>query len=259
VLTGGSLGLGVAGGGTINTAAGVTATIASALVGGAGSSLTKVGAGTLTLSGANSYSGGTLLNAGTLAVGSASAIGTGTLQMAGGATLRANVPALTLANALSLSSGTATIDTGSHDLGLIGVISGTGTFSKTGAGLLTLSGANTYSGATWIQEGTLRMGGVDVLPNQTAVQVSAGAIFDLSGMTQSVGSLSGTGNVLLGGTTLTAGGNDGSTTFSGTISGAGSLLKTGTDTLTLNGTNTYTSVTQVFGGASSSTVRLRRQ
>ncbi|MGO4677835.1 autotransporter-associated beta strand repeat-containing protein [Bosea sp. 2YAB26] len=249
LLTGGSLGLGVAGGGTINTAAGATASIGSAIIDGVGTSLTKVGAGTLALSGANSYSGGTLLNAGTLAVGSASALGTGTLQMASGTTLRANAPALTLANAVALSSGTAFVDTGSLDFGLAGVISGGGTLSKTGAGVLTLSGTNTYSGATWIQQGTLRMGGVGVLPNQTAVQISAGAVFDLNGIAQTVGSLSGTGDVLLGGTTLTAGGNNSSTTFSGTISGAGSLLKTGTGTLTLNGTNTYTSVTQVFGGS----------
>ena len=47
LLTGGVLGLGVAGGGTINTAAGVTATIGSAIIDGVGTSLTKVGAGTL--------------------------------------------------------------------------------------------------------------------------------------------------------------------------------------------------------------------
>ncbi|MBW4656998.1 MAG: autotransporter-associated beta strand repeat-containing protein [Kaiparowitsia implicata GSE-PSE-MK54-09C] len=249
VLNGGTLRLGVADGGTINTAAGVTVSIGSAMIDGFGTSLTKVGAGTLALSGTNSYSGGTLLNAGTLAVGSASALGTGTLQMASGTTLRANAPALTLANAMALSSGTATIDTGTFDSGLTGVISGAGTLSKTGTGTLTLSGINSYTGATWIQDGTLRMGGVDVLPNQTAVQISAGAVFDLNGMTQTIGSLSGTGNVLLGGTTLTAGGNNSSTTFSGTISGAGSLLKDGTGTLTLNGTNTYTSATQVFGGS----------
>lgn len=248
LLTGGALGLGVAGGGIINTAAGVAASIGSAIIDGVGTSLTKVGAGTLALSGANSYSGGTLLNAGTLAVGSASALGTGTLQMASGTTLRANAPSLTLANAVALSSGTAFVDTGSLDFGLAGVISGGGTLSKTGAGVLTLSGINTYSGATWIQQGTLRMGGLGVLPNQTAVQISAGAVFDLNGIAQTVGSLSGSGDVLLGGTTLNAGVNNSSTTFSGTISGAGSLLKTGTGTLTLNGTNTYTSVTQVFGG-----------
>ncbi|KRE11525.1 hypothetical protein ASE66_23555 [Bosea sp. Root483D1] len=248
MLNGGTLRFGVAAGGTINTSAGVTTTIGSTIIDGAGTSLTKVGTGTLVLSGTNSYSGGTLLNAGTLAVGSASALGTGTLQMADGTTLRANAPALTLTNALALSSGTAFVDTGSLNFGLAGVVSGTGTLSKMGAGVLTLSGVNSYTGATWIQDGTLRMGGAGVLPNQTAVQISAGAIFDLNGMTQTIGSLSGTGDVLLDGTTLTAGGNNSSTTFSGTISGAGSLLKAGTGTLTLNGTNTYTSVTQVLGG-----------
>jgi len=248
-LTGGSLRLGVAGGGTINTAADVVASINSAIIDGVGTSLTKVGAGTLTLSGTNSYSGGTQLNAGGLAVGSASALGSGTLQMAGSTTLYANATSLTLANAVSLSSGTATVNTGAMDLGLASVISGTGTLLKTGTGVLTLSGANTYSGATWIQQGTLRMGGAGVLPNQTTVGVLAGAVFDLNGIAQTVGSLWGTGNVLLGGTTLTTGGDDSSSTFSGRISDAGSLVKTGTGTMTLDGSSLYTGVTQVLGGS----------
>ena len=65
--------------------------------------LAKVGAGTLTLSGANSYSGGTLLNAGTLAVGSSTALGTGSLTFANGTTLRAGANSLTLANTLTLN------------------------------------------------------------------------------------------------------------------------------------------------------------
>lgn len=219
----------------------------SGLISGSGV-LTKAGAGTLVLSGSNTYGGGTSLNAGTLAIGMPDALGTGALQMSGGTTLR-TLGNFLVSNAVSLSSGTAIIDTGTFDSALTGVISGAGTLSKTGTGTLTLSGANTYSGATWIQEGTLRMGGAGVLSNQTAVQISAGAVFDLNGITQTVGSLSGTGDVLLGGTTLIAGGNNSSTTYSGTISGAGSLLKGGSGTLTLTGTNTYTSITQVLDGS----------
>jgi len=233
-------------GGTATVDTGSSNMSLAGVVSGAGT-LSKTGTGTLTLAGANTYSGGTLLSAGTLAIGSASALGTGTLQMAGGTTLGSLI-GLTLNNAVTLTSGTATVDTGSSNMSLAGVVSGAGTLSKTGTGTLTLAGANTYTGATWIQEGTLRMSGIGTLSNQTAVQVSAGAVFDLGGITQTVGSLSGTGDVLVGGTTLVAGGNNSSTTFSGAISGAGSFVKNGTGTLTLNGTNTYTSVTQVAGG-----------
>ncbi len=166
--------------------------------------LEKTGSGTLLLSGTNIYAGGTRLNAGTLAIQQANSLGTGTLEMGGGATLEAR-GSFALSNTVALSTGTALVDTGTNNFGLAGVISGAGTLSKTGTGTLTLSGANTYSGATWIQQGTLRMGGTGVLSNQTAVQISAGAVFDLDGIAQTVGSLSGTGDVLLGGTTLTAG------------------------------------------------------
>lgn len=209
--------------------------------------LTKMGAGTLTLSSSNTYSGGTSLTDGTLAVASGTSLGSGPLQMSGATTFRA-LGNLTVNNAVSLAGGTATIDTDSFDLGLGGVISGIGTLTKTGTGTLTLSGVNTYSGATWIQDGTLQMGGSGALSNQTSVQISAGATFDLNGLTQSVGSLSGTGDVLLSGATLRAGNNNTDTTFSGAISGAGALLKDGTGTLTLNGANLHTGVTQVLGG-----------
>lgn len=216
------------------------------LISGAGW-LEKTGSGTLLLPGSNFYAGGTRLNAGTLAIQHANALGTGALEMAGGARLDAR-GSFTLSNPVTLSNGTAFVDTGANNFGLAGAISGAGALAKTGTGTLTLSGANSYTGATWIQEGTLRTGWFGALSNQTAVQISAGATLDLNGFGQTVGSLSGTGNVLLGGAVLHAGGNNTSTTFGGTISGAGSLFKSGTGTLTLNGTNTHTGVTHVFGG-----------
>ncbi|WP_164045251.1 autotransporter-associated beta strand repeat-containing protein, partial [Serratia marcescens] len=65
--------------------------------------LVKQGSGTLTLSGANTYVGGTTLNAGALAVGHNSALGTGTLSFANNTTLQAAANGLSLANAMTLN------------------------------------------------------------------------------------------------------------------------------------------------------------
>ena len=64
-----------------------------------------------------------------------------------------------------------------------------------------------------------------------------------------IGSLSGTGSVLLGARVLTIGSNNQSTTFSGVIQDSGGLTKAGTGTLTLNGANSYTGSTTVTAGA----------
>ena len=104
--------------------------IAGGIVSGA-NALTKAGAGKLTLSGANSYSGGTTLSAGTVYVGSNSALGTGTITANAAATLASDgSTARTLANAFSLTTGNAL------------------TFGDTtGTGPLTFSGTTTLSTA----------------------------------------------------------------------------------------------------------------
>ena len=83
--------------------------------------------------------------------------------------------------------------------------------------------------------------------------VASGAFLDLAGFTQAIGSLAGAGTVTNSAAAgaLTAGGNNGSTTFSGVIEdGAGttSLTKAGTGTLTLSGTNTYSGGTTINAG-----------
>ena len=81
---------------------------------------------------------------------------------------------------------------------------------------------------------------------------AAGAILDLNGFNQTIGSLSGGGNtggsVTLGTATITTGGNNASTSFAGVISGTGGLVKTGTGTMVLTGSNTYTGATTISNG-----------
>ncbi|HEY3322308.1 MAG TPA: autotransporter-associated beta strand repeat-containing protein [Planctomycetota bacterium] len=79
----------------------------------------------------------------------------------------------------------------------------------------------------------------NTLPDGSNVTVSAGATLDLAWANETIGSLAGGGNVVLGGTTVTNG-NNSSTAFSGVLSGYGSLVKSGTGTLTLNGTAAQT-------------------
>ncbi|MDF0607148.1 autotransporter-associated beta strand repeat-containing protein, partial [Neisseriaceae bacterium TC5R-5] len=121
--------------------------------------VTKYGNGVLTLSGTNIYSGGTVINAGTLAFAAGTALGSGSLTLNAGTTLE-NTAATSLANAVVLN-GSSTVQTDAN-LGLSGIISGTGGFSKTGTGTLTLSGNNTYSGATTVSNGTLQAGAANV-------------------------------------------------------------------------------------------------
>ncbi len=120
--------------------------------------------------------------------------------------------------------------------------------NKLGAATLTLAGTGTYTGATTVTAGTLRVGSAAALPSATALTVASGATLDLAGFNTTVGSLAGAGSVTLGAATLTAGGNNADTAFSGALTGTGGLTKNGSDKLTLSGQNTYTGSTRVNAG-----------
>ncbi|MFC5454926.1 beta strand repeat-containing protein [Prosthecobacter fluviatilis] len=245
--------------------------------------LTKVGSGTLTLAGASTYTGGTFIKNGKLILSSGNdRLPTGTVVTLGdGSTndsgvLKLDSNSQTLAGLLTAGTGTgnSVINGNAIAATLTLNVSGTNTFggvlggaglnennfglTKTGAGVLTLSGTNTYTGATNILAGTLRAGAAGagtVFGVSSAVTLAnvAGAVLDLNGFNQAVGSLAGGGitggEVTLGSATLTLGGSNASTVFAGVISGAGgALIKTGTGTLTLSGTNTYTGLTTVSAG-----------
>jgi autotransporter-associated beta strand protein len=116
-----------------------------------------------------------------------------------------------------------------------------------------LTGANTYSGPTTISAGTLQAGSITAFSPSSAFTVNS--VLDLNGNSNTVGSLAGNGTVTNNNesapATLTAGGNDSNTTFSGNLAdGAGSLgfTKTGTGTMLLTGANTYSGPTTLSAG-----------
>ncbi|MDM0005753.1 autotransporter outer membrane beta-barrel domain-containing protein [Variovorax sp. J22G73] len=189
-----------------------TDTEVSGVISGNGGSLVKVGTGALTLSGANTYTGGTSLRQGRLNVGHSQALGTGALSMDDDTTLGFSADGVVLANAVKLTGqNDPVIDTGAFSATIAGAISGGGFITKQGTGTLTLSGANTYTGATNVAQGTLKAGAANTFSAASAHSVAAGATLDLAGFNQSVASLANSGTVsLVGavtGTTLTVNGN----------------------------------------------------
>lgn len=201
----------------------------------AGATVTASGTGSVTMraDADNSGAGAVALNAGIVTAG-----GTVTLS---GATMSSNA-----AGAINSAGGAVNLSTSTGTSTLSGVISGAGTsINKNGAGTVNLTGANTYTGATNINQGTLGVSG-GAIPNASAVNVAAGATFSVNAA-DIIGSLAGAGNVILTGN-LTTGGDNTSTTFSGVMSGAGGLAKAGTGSMALSGANTYTGTTTVSAG-----------
>ena len=117
-----------------------------------------------------------------------------------------------------------------------------------GGNILLLSGSNTYTGPTSITGGTLQLGNALALQNSTVTLSSVGGILTLNGYTAVLGGLSGDGNLALGSGTLSVGNNSATTTYSGNLSGLGSLVKIGSGELTLAGVNSYIGSTTVSGG-----------
>ena len=215
-------------------------------------SLTKMGAGTQTLSGNDTYTGGTTVLAGTLQAGSASGFVNNTAYTVNGGILDLNNFSLTMSSLNGtggmVNLGTAPLTINNTGLGgYSGVIQGTGSLTKMGAGTQTLSGNDTYTGGTTVLAGTLRAGSASGFVNNTAYTVNGG-ILDLNNFPLTMSSLNGTGGVVNLGTAPLTINNTGLGGYSGAIQGTGSLTKMGAGTQTLSGNDTYTGGTTVLAG-----------
>ncbi|MFD6318445.1 beta strand repeat-containing protein [Methylorubrum thiocyanatum] len=262
---------------------GVSATIATALTGQTGGiGLRKLGAGTLTLAGANTYTGATTVEAGTLALASTGALASPVTTGAGGS----------FANAGTVSGGLTNAGSASNDGTLAGPVTNSGSFVNRGtAGALTstagtVTNTGTLNGAVIITGGSLALGPgslVDgALTNGATVTAQgritgpvtnaagarftlSGALADLTGLTNAgtvslagnslgVGTLTGEGGVIQNGVataatlTLGGGGSAGTVLQDGAGGGALALAKIGAGTLTLTGASSYSGGTRVAGG-----------
>jgi fibronectin-binding autotransporter adhesin len=234
---------------------------------GTGASLVKVGTGTLTLSGANTYTGVTTVSAGTLQAGSTTGFSassaftvtsSSTLDIKGSSNTVGSLAGTgKVTNSAGSTSATLTAGGNNTSTTFSGtLVNGSGTLglTKTGTGTLALSGANTYSGATTVSVGTLQAGSITAFSGNSAFTVASSSTLDIKGFSNTLGSLAGTGKVTnsAGSTSanLTAGANNTSTTFSGNlINGVGMrVTKIGTGTLTLSGANNNRGFTTVSAG-----------
>jgi autotransporter-associated beta strand protein len=183
--------------------------------------------------------------------------GTGWGESAYPAALRASGQSATLNGPVTLAGDATVMQDGSGQLALNGIISGGYNLTvQASGGAIAFGAANTYSGATTLTAGTLKLAHSLALQN-SALNTSGGTTlaFDSSVGSHAftVAGLSGSGNISLqdnsaNPVTLTVGANNSSTTYSGNLSGTGSLTKSGTGKLTLGGANTYTGTTTVNAG-----------
>ena len=222
--------------------------------------LTKTGAGTVTLSGNNTYTGTTTVGAGTLLLGGPNSLANGSMLVVNGGTLdlgglaesasaACSSPAAASSTASPASATPFDVQAGSASA----VLAGSQGLNKTGAGTVTLSGANSYTGTTTVSAGTLALGADDVIADAGRVVVDgASAMLDIGSHSDTVAAVS-----LLGGGTIA--GSTGVLTSIATfdlqsgqasaiLGGSAGFRKTGAGTVTLAGHDTNTGPTTVSAG-----------
>ncbi|TPK25983.1 autotransporter-associated beta strand repeat-containing protein, partial [Mesorhizobium sp. B2-5-3] len=245
--------------------------------------LFKTGAGTLVLTGNNTYTGGTQVAGGTLWVASDAKLGAaGTHVDLNNGALRASETFTSARPVGLLGAGGAILVDANKSLTLSGVVRGSGSLTKTGDGTLILTGANAYTGNITVNAGVLQGNTMSLLAHITN---NASVVFDqaangtYAGNITGLGSLTkiGAGTLILpaaanyaGGTTVSAGALQGTTfslqgnilnnaavifdqgfdgTYAGNMTGTGTLTKNGPGTLTLTGTSSVDGGMTVDAGA----------
>ncbi len=202
-------------------------------IGGAGSLALQNGA--LTLTGSSNYSGGTTVSAGTLQLGVGAVNQDGSL-------------------AGNLTNNSALIFNYFATQTFAGAISGSGSVAKTGNGTVVLGGSNTFTGGLALNFGGVQLANAAAVQNSTVTMATNSSLTFAAGIGSfGVGGLTGNAPILLQDTAvqpvaLSVGSNGQNTTFSGILSGSGSLTKAGTGLLTLTASNTYLGGTNINAG-----------
>lgn len=199
----------------------------SGIISGTGKVTKSGGEGTLILSGDSTFTGSTLVL-------------TGTLQLGDGGTTGSIVGDV-------LVNGTLAFNRSDASLVFAGAISSEGGVTQNGSGVLSLTGANTFTGDVTINRGQILLGSATEFAANTVVNNTTDGL-DLNGFDPTLGGLAGNGDLALGTHTLTVGGNNADTAYSGALSGTGGLTKEGTGTLTLSGGSSYLGATSVEAG-----------
>ncbi|MGA2797052.1 MAG: autotransporter-associated beta strand repeat-containing protein, partial [Thermoguttaceae bacterium] len=158
------------GGSTLTTGNSASTTFAGAITSASGGSLTKTGAGTFTLRGSNTFSGAVNFNAGLINAAGLSNLGAGALNFNGGGLQFGAAFDPSLDNrTITFQAGGATLDTQAYNVAVSKAIGngGAGGLTKSGSGILELDGTVSYSGATSINAGVLKIN------NQQSTTLSA--------------------------------------------------------------------------------------
>lgn len=159
---------------------------------------------------------------------------------------------VTLSGGLNMNNGghtlTSVANGGAHTIS-DAITGSNGTIMVTN-GTLNLNAPNPFGGTfRSAAGGPLRIGHADAMQNATLDMNSADAgSVNLNNLSATLGALTGSRNLALGSGAVSIGNNHLNTTYSGVLSGIGSLTKTGNGTLTLSNTNTYNGTTTVNAG-----------
>jgi autotransporter-associated beta strand protein len=279
-----ALGLALASSGNFDITVGSTLAISSIISGSNG--ITKNGGGKLALSGINGFTGPTTINAGVVSVsngasnfGTAPSLFTTNQITLNGGTIQANGPAINLnsTRGISLGASGGTFDNNGQTITLTSLVSGTGSLTKIGAGMLTVicsTGGNgaTYTGNTFIQQDILQNGNAGgALPAGTIVYLGQPSgtnvgTLDLNAKSLTIAginSVTGSGAIAKNkitnnatgvAPTLKIGGSgnysygDGTTINSGVITGTVGITMQGTGLQILGDINSYSGITTCSSG-----------